>query len=392
MNEKEQNRTIVGVPFYDGEGLPVLEACLSDIDHGLNNLAVDAKIVVGINGPMVCMGSEPLSKQVNKSKYNADITFVKTLPGQVASLNQIARIAVDEGVGKIFLTDADISRMPDVFTRMWNEGERPLVGVKYSAYPVEIMLDAGCQLSEQEIALINIFEADKHPLVRNAMGDLRPNTRVKGSLMLVDSNLASRMHGFQKTTPDSRMNFHVGEDARQVLNSTGFFHYPRVDLEDHMRARLRHYKAAASENRQEMHHRKELSVTPDQIENIAKDVLSTHPFATEQVSNLLLRTALRIKVATTCNELARGKVISPTVYQSEVDWKTPVHNYREAESRIESFMAQVDWSEVQSPTSNGNGTTQNNARIPIDLSVYAEDPARNELLRSYLGVEKKNRS
>jgi len=388
VKEKAQNCTIVGVPFYDGEGLPVLEACLADIDRGLNNLAVDARVVVGINGPMVCKGSEPLSKQINNSKYNADIKFVKTLPGQVASLNHIARIAVEEGVGKIFLTDADISRMPDVFTRMWSEGERPLVGVKYSAYPVEVMLDAGCSLTEEQIALINIFEADKHPLVRKATEGLRPSTRVKGSLMLVDSNLASRMHGFQKTTPDSRMNFYVDEGSRQVLSSTGFFHYPRASLEDHMRARLRHYNAAASENRQEMHHRKELSVTPDQIEKIARDILLMYPSAIEQVSNLLLRTALRIEVAKACNELARGKKPIPEVGKPGViDWETPVLNYREAEFRIRSFMARVDWSSVQSPSSDGNGTTQNNTRVPIDLSRYEEGSAYNKLLRSYLGVE-----
>lgn len=56
-----ETKTIVGIPFYDGESVEVLEACLQNVDKCLNGLDIDAKIVVGVNGPNVSQGKQPLS-------------------------------------------------------------------------------------------------------------------------------------------------------------------------------------------------------------------------------------------------------------------------------------------------------------------------------------------
>jgi len=71
-------RTVVGVPFYDGEGIDVLDACLRNIDGCLGELGVDAEIVVGINGPRVSQGQIPLSYEIDKSRFNANVRFIKT--------------------------------------------------------------------------------------------------------------------------------------------------------------------------------------------------------------------------------------------------------------------------------------------------------------------------
>ena len=96
MKDKiSEQRTVVGIPFYDGEKTEVLEACLINIDRCLNELNVDAKIVVGVNGPRVSLGKPPLSYIVNRSKYNADVKFIKTPPGLVNSVKTISRYAED---------------------------------------------------------------------------------------------------------------------------------------------------------------------------------------------------------------------------------------------------------------------------------------------------------
>lgn len=98
MHERiTDKRTIVGVPFYDGEGSDVLDACLKNIDRCLNNLGIDAKIVVGINGPRVSRDQTPLSYEINRSKFNAEIKFIKTPPGLVNAEKTIGRHAEEEG-------------------------------------------------------------------------------------------------------------------------------------------------------------------------------------------------------------------------------------------------------------------------------------------------------
>jgi len=130
MSNIEQNRTIVGIPFYDGEGHEVLEACLSNVDDGLNHLGIEAEIVIGINGPRVSMGNDPISYRINKSQYNAPIKFIKTPPGQVPALNELIKYARQKDCGKMFMTDADISRLPHALSHMWHErGDYSLVGV-----------------------------------------------------------------------------------------------------------------------------------------------------------------------------------------------------------------------------------------------------------------------
>jgi len=238
-------RTIVGIPFYEGECSDVLERALEDIDRRLRELGVDAKIVVGVNGPSTSRGnfSPP---PIERSSYNADIEFIKTPPGLVYAEKTIARKAMAEGYPRIFLTDVDISRLPGSLSFMWREGNKRLVGANYCAYPPEILEAAGFKLSEEEKAWARIFEADKHPLAREFTGDYRPELRLKGSLLLVDTELVLRMFGQQNITSDSRMNLIISDNDKQVVQNAAFLYFPRVDLADHVCARLRHFLAAAT--------------------------------------------------------------------------------------------------------------------------------------------------
>lgn len=68
-------RTLVGVPFYEGESQECLDATLKNIDQSLNKLAIDASITIQVNGPQTTQGKPP-SLEVNKSFYNSDIVII----------------------------------------------------------------------------------------------------------------------------------------------------------------------------------------------------------------------------------------------------------------------------------------------------------------------------
>lgn len=388
----KKERTIVGVPFYDGEGPDVLQACLTNVDSCLNDLGIDAQIVVGINGPRVSMGYDPISQAIKgiRSKYNADIKFIKTPPGQCHAMNCLSKYAKDEiGCARMFLTDADISRLPNSFDLMWKEGNKPLVGVRYAAYPIEIMLDAGVNLTQQEIALIDIFEADKDPIVREFTQELRSKDRVKGSLMLVDTNLATHMHGLQNTTSDSRINVNVPGGDRQIVEGTGFMHWPRTDLKDHITARLRHFKAAAVDGDFDRQCKKESFCSSKDANIIASRILNRYPQEQRSVSNFLIRTALRHRVAEICSCIVRGRSLreESTIEQGHLDLLQVVYTYEEAAKVVSNLFSLFDWSDLSAPISNGCGTTQKERRVPIDLGPYLNTDTKRGLIYSRLGIK-----
>ena len=52
MNE----RTLIGVPFYEKEGQECLDVTLRNIDQCLSKLAIDASVIVQINGSDTARG------------------------------------------------------------------------------------------------------------------------------------------------------------------------------------------------------------------------------------------------------------------------------------------------------------------------------------------------
>jgi len=388
MTEK---RTLVGIPFYDGEGRDVLEACLKNIDRCLNSLGVDAKVVVGINGPRVSRGEMPLSYEIDRSCYNADIKFIKTSPGLVNAEKTLGLYAEKEGFKRIFLTDADISRLPMALHHLWHKGDKPVVGANYASYPLEILIGSGIKLTPQEIAFMRIFEADKHPLAREFTNPCRPAKRLKGSLLLVDTGVIKTMFGDQSITSDSRMNTLIPESDRQLIPDAAFMHFARVDITDHIQARLRHFRAAEAVNDLDGFTRSSLIYKPDVANKIARRIRGKHPQATEVTSDFLLQCALRHQVAEICHALASGKKYEPkTVNASfdKIDVATEVHSFEEASSRIVDILGLVNWEALSLPITNGMGITQaGQPRIPIDLEPFLASEAHRRAILSHLGLD-----
>lgn len=392
MSERLVNkRTVVGVPFYDGEGREVLESCLKNIDDCLNNLGVDAKIVVGINGPRVSHKQTPLSYQVDRSKYNADIKFIKTPPGLVNAEKAIGRRALEEGYERIFLTDADISRFPFSLSHLWENGDRPVVGANYSTYPSEILIGSGIVLTPREITFMRIFEADKHPLAREFTFPYRPEKRLKGSLLLVDTNIIRAMFGYQSITSDSRMNRLVPDSDRQLISNAAFMHFARVDITDHIQARLRHFRAAEAVNDLELFSRKSLMYETSTANEIARRILEKHPKATEAASDFLLQCALRHQVVEICKTIASKKKYEPQFHSVPFDEVeiTPVSSFEEASERITDYLGQVNWDNLNSPVTDGSGTTnRGQTRVPIDMQPFLESDDYRHIILKHLGLDK----
>ncbi len=384
-------RTVVGVPFYDGEGFDVLEACLKNIDGCLNELDVDAKIIVGINGPRVSLGQAPLSYEIDRSRLNADIKFIKTPQGLVNAEKTIGRCAREEGYGRIFLTDADISRLPKALHNLWHEGDKPIVGANYASYPLEILLGAGINLTPQEIAFMRIFEADKHPLAREFTSAYRPQKRLKGSLLLVDTKIIRTMFGYQGITSDSVMNRLISEEDRQIIPSAAFMHFARVGIIDHIQARLRHFRAAEAVNDLDAFTRESLMYDPETANKIAADIVSKYPQASDVASDFLLQCALRHQVAEICHTIASRKKYEPKVSNAshrDVDMITKVQTFEEASIKISALLNHLDWENFSSPVTNGRDITQKDKpRKPINLGPFLNSQPYRQLILSHLDLE-----
>jgi hypothetical protein len=187
------------------------------------------------------------------------------------------------------------------------------------------------------------------------------------------------------------MNSNVSNDQKQIVSRAAFMHYPRVSFTDHIQARLRHYQAAAVDGGLDCHHKHELFYGSKVANEIAQQILNKHPQATEQVSNFLLRSALRHKVATICQTIASGQKFKPqfsTAPSGEVGLFIKVRSFEEASNKITQFLGQVNWKNLNSPVTNGCGTTQNNqSRAPIGLEPFLESKTHRRIILKYLGLD-----
>ena len=68
-------RTLVGLPFYEKEGQECLDVTLHNIDQCLSKLAIDASVIVQVNGPDTAAGVDS-GLQADNSQLNAEVEIV----------------------------------------------------------------------------------------------------------------------------------------------------------------------------------------------------------------------------------------------------------------------------------------------------------------------------
>ncbi len=384
-----ESSTIVGIPFYDGEGPDVLDAALRNVDICLNQMQIDAGIVIGINGPRINRGLQPLEWGVNKSDFNADIKFIRTPPGLVAAERTICRHAVSAGLRRTFLLDADVSPFPRAFLNMWDQGDKPIVGANYATYPPEVMRMLELGLTDAEYMLMEIFEADKHPLAREFTTKNRHKRRLKGSLLLIDAELGPVMFGQQGITSDSVMNSLISPDDRLLVQDAVFMHYPRIDLTDYIQARMRHMRAAHADRRLDQHSSQEVKYSVRDAEEIAAQIKAIGGDDAEKVaSNFLLQTALRYEVVALGRQIILGKPVDFSEVAPQPYDRT-VATFAGATAVIRSLIKDMaDLDSLQGEVTKGKGITQTNLpRAPLYIAPLLNVPDQRRMILSYVGLD-----
>ena len=382
-----ENKTFGGVPFFEKEGQVTLDVTLQNLDDRLNELDVDANIIVQINGPETALGKQT-GLEVDQSKYNATIELNHVQErGQAASMNILSEVAAERGIDRYFLTDADVYRFPHSLEEMWKiDPSYKIIGAKYRPYPIKIVQEQFGALTWQEKMLYHVFDGDQTPEARGALArnGLARKPWVKASLMLVDSATARDMHGNQVNATDSVMNRIVSERDIAVSEDAYFMHMGRVDMTDHIMARLRHFRAAKARGQLDIFLQKEIGLPSDEIMNaVAKDIRSSSDRGDYYAMLYLCRCAVREAVNDICTNIANN-----TWNLSDLDDINPmsmkdVKTIRQAREASTQFFADVHWDQLLGYGIEAPPTTQERLRQPFLLDRFLQETSyRDRIVRS----------
>lgn len=369
-------RTLVGVPFYEKEGQECLDVTLHNIDQCLSKLAIDASVIVQINGPDTATGVDSGLK-ADSSHLNAEVEIVHSEKlSQARAMDDLINEAATRNIGRIFLTDADIYRFTDSMQNMWQHDDKLIVGARYRPYPIEIVEAEFGALTYDERLLYQIFDGDQIPQVRHALSvrGIDRKDWVKASLMLVDVDRSVDMHGTQNQATDSIMNRRVAAEDIEIAQDAFFMHMGRTDMTDHIKARLRHFKAAASLGELETFLHKEIQLPSTETMNeIAKEIRHTYIKGDFYAMLYLCRSAIRQQVNEICMSIAEGtwdgKDMINTTQLSLMD----VRNYQDAQEAVRRFFSDIDWGEIQGFADGAPPTTQEKLRQPFNLAPHLAD-------------------
>lgn len=368
-------RTLVGVPFYEQEGQECLDITLRNIDQCLAKLAIDASVIVRVNGPDTASGVTP-NLTVNQSDYNAEVELsLGDKLSQARAMDDIIDVASSRDIDRIFLTDADIFRFTDSLDALWNK-EAIIVGARYRPYPIEIVEAEFGELTYEERLLYQIFDGDQLPQVRHTLAKHGIDRRdwVKASLMLVDVEQSKGMHAGQNQATDSIMNRMISKNDIQIAQDAFFMHMGRVDMTDHIKARIRHFKAADSRGELDTFLHKEVRLPSiDTIDRIAEEVRRSYERGDFYAMLYLARCAVREKVNDICMQITQGTWDESNLPDIGPRSLADVSSYEDAKDAIARFFVDVDWNEIRGYADSVPSTTQERLRRPFDMARHLVD-------------------
>jgi len=366
-------KTIVGVPFYEKEGQECLDITLKNIDNCLSKLAIDASIIVQVNGPDTAERART-DLSVNESQFNAEIEIVASdRVGQALAMDDIIETAKNRTIDRIFLTDADIYRFPDSMRNMWLTEDKAVVGARYRPYPLEIVEAHFGELSYEERLLYRIFDGDQIPEVRSAMNANGVDKKdwIKASLMSLDVNHVDGMHDGQNHATDSVMNRKLDDQSMSIANDALFMHMGRVDMTDHIKARLRHFRAANARGELDTFLHKEVRLPDEAVMNrVAQDIKDNEQNGDFLAMLYLCRCAVRDKVNGICMSIALGLGGPSELGELEPISMREVNTYADACRAISRFFMNIDWAEVEGFAVGPPPVTQEKLRQPFDMGLY----------------------
>lgn len=366
--------TLVGVPFYENEGQECLNITVRNIDQCLSSLAIDASILVQVNGPETASG-KPHQLEIDSSQFNASIELVASKKlSQARAMDDIIHAAAQRNINRIFLTDADIYRFTDSLRKMWEFDEpKTVIGARYRPYPIEIVEAEFGTLTYEERLLYQIFDGDQSPQVRHTLNRRGMDRKewVKASLMLVDVQASIGMHSTQNQATDSIMNRRLEADDIGIASDAYFMHMGRTDMTDHFKARLRHFRAAASLGELEHFLHKEIQLPPVETMNeIANEIRHSYVMGDFYAMLYLCRCAIRQHVNEICMKIAKGTWTEQDIPQAKKISLMDVRTYHDARSAVLRFFEDIDWDSIQGFAINAPATTQERLRQPFDMTRH----------------------
>lgn len=369
-------RTIIGVPFYEKEGQECLDVTLRNIDQCLSKLAIDASVIIQVNGPDTAAGKNS-GLRASKSELNTEVEIVHSDKlSQARAMDDILNEAAKRRIGRIFLTDADIYRFTDSLQNMWNVEDKLVVGARYRPYPIEIVEAEFGELTYDERLLYQIFDGDQTPQVRHTL-NVRGMDRkdwVKASLMLVDVNGSVGMHDTQNQATDSIMNRRLAPEDIGIAQDAYFMHMGRTDMADHIKARLRHFRAAVSVGELESFVHKEINLPAEvTIDEIAMEIRNKYIRGDFYAMLYLCRAAIRQKVNEICRNIVDNTLNENAVQQTSDMSLMNVRNYKDAQEAVQRFFSDIDWDDIKGFAVGAPPTTQERLRRPFDLSPHLSD-------------------
>lgn len=370
-------RTLVGIPFYESEGQDCLDITLRNVDQCLGKLGVDASVLVQVNGPETVKGNKP-DLRVNTSLYNAELELrYGDGLSQPRAVDTILQVASLRGLRRVFITDADIFRFYDSFTNMWHTPEKAIVGARYRPYPIDIVEAEFGKLSHDERVLYQIFDGDQLPQVRHTLlrRGIDRESRVKGSLMLVNVEKCLNMHDGQTHAADSVMNRVIGSEETCTASDAHFMHMGRIDMGDHIKARMRHFRAADKRGELESFVHKEVRLpNAETMDAIAEDVRSSYINGDYYAMLYLCRCAVRQQVNEICSQIVQGTWDEKTAFdQQNMMSLMDVRTYDDACRAASRFFVNVDWNDIRGFGVTSTPTTQEKLRRPFDVGRHMAD-------------------
>lgn len=382
-------KTIVGIPFYEQEGQECLDITLKNIDSCLGNLAIDASIIVQINGSNTVQQAQT-DLSVNASNFNSEIEVIASRRiGQAYAMDEILETARSRGIERIFMTDADIYRFPDSMKNMWNTENGTVVGARYRPYPLELVEAHFGELNYEERLLYRIFDGDQIPAVRNAMRKYGVDKKdwVKASLMLLDVDRVIGMHDGQNHATDSVMNRKLGNELILIAEDAFFMHMGRVDMTDHMKARLRHFRAANARGELEIFLHKEVRLPSEDVMNrVAQDLRDAELNGDFLAMLYLSRCAVRDRVNSICMDITKGVWKSLEFEGIDPISMQEVKTYADAQRAISRFFLDIDWESIMGFAIDSPPTTQQELRQPFDVSSYISGEGFEQIVFESFGI------
>ena len=383
-------RTLVGLPLYEKESKEGIEITLGNIDDRLNELDIDSSVVIQLNGPETAAGNAP-ELTIDHSKYNAEIEVIQSERlGQTRALNDLISNAAAREIERAFMTDADIYRFPGSMKAMWEQGDRPVVGARYRPYPIEIVEAEFGELALEERLLYQIFDGDQSPEVRKVLrqNGLDRTDWVKASLMLLEIDTVHGMHGNQHHVTDSVMNRTMGLERSKIAGSAYFMHMGRVDMGDHIKARLRHFRGAAANNDLDNFLHKEILLpSEDAMNDIAQQIRESTPDGDLFAMLYLSRCAIRERVNQICFDIATNEWNINNLGEVNPTSMRDVRTFQDAKLAISRFFVDVDWDDVTGFAVGPPPVTQEHLRRPFNFERHLQDRKLAQSVMRTLGVE-----